>query len=101
MWLDLEKIFDRLSGNPNVRSIVLSGSGDRAFTTGLDVSVDFLEIFPHFPDVACRWKQQASQNYSMVAKTRMSDVGPFPVGAISSSFSGVSARLSVVKNVRA
>ena len=38
MWLDLEKIFDRLSGDSSVRSIILSGTGDRAFTTGLDVN---------------------------------------------------------------
>lgn len=37
MWLELRKVFDALSVDPDVRSIVLSGSGDRAFTTGLDV----------------------------------------------------------------
>jgi len=47
MWLDLEKIFDQLSSDPNVRSIILSSTGDRAFTTGLDVGVGektFLQI---------------------------------------------------------
>ncbi|CAI6313273.1 unnamed protein product [Periconia digitata] len=37
MWLNLSLIFNRLSHSPSVRAIVLSGAGDRAFTTGLDV----------------------------------------------------------------
>jgi delta(3,5)-delta(2,4)-dienoyl-CoA isomerase len=37
MWLELKTIFDTLSLSPDVRAIVLSGAGDRAFTAGLDV----------------------------------------------------------------
>jgi len=37
MWLDLHEIFNRLSHDPNVRAIVLTSSGNRAFTAGLDV----------------------------------------------------------------
>ena len=37
MWLELRKVFEALSIDPHVRSIVFSGSGDKAFTTGLDV----------------------------------------------------------------
>ncbi|KAF2197895.1 ClpP/crotonase [Delitschia confertaspora ATCC 74209] len=37
MWLNLSKIFSRLSTDPNVRAIVLTAAGDRAFTAGLDV----------------------------------------------------------------
>ncbi|KAJ6014784.1 Delta(3-5)-Delta(2-4)-dienoyl-CoA isomerase [Penicillium herquei] len=37
MWLEMGQLFDRLSDDPNVRAIVLSGAGDKAFTTGLDV----------------------------------------------------------------
>ncbi|KAF1977314.1 ClpP/crotonase [Bimuria novae-zelandiae CBS 107.79] len=37
MWLNLSAIFTRLSHDPNVRSIVITGAGDRAFTAGLDV----------------------------------------------------------------
>jgi delta(3,5)-delta(2,4)-dienoyl-CoA isomerase len=37
MWLELKTVFDALSHNPDVRAIVLSGAGPRAFTTGLDV----------------------------------------------------------------
>lgn len=32
-------IFDRLSHDPDVRCVVLTGAGDRAFTAGLDVKV--------------------------------------------------------------
>jgi len=37
MWLDLSKIFISLSSDSNVRSILLSGSGPKAYTAGLDV----------------------------------------------------------------
>ncbi|PWY86598.1 enoyl-CoA hydratase/isomerase family protein [Aspergillus sclerotioniger CBS 115572] len=37
MWLELSAIFTRLSSDPSVRSIVLTGAGDRAFSAGLDV----------------------------------------------------------------
>ena len=37
MWLELRRVFDALSYSPSVRAIVLSGSGPKAFTTGLDV----------------------------------------------------------------
>ncbi|KAJ5730463.1 Delta(3-5)-Delta(2-4)-dienoyl-CoA isomerase [Penicillium malachiteum] len=37
MWLEMGQLFDRLSDDSNVRAIVLSGAGDKAFTTGLDV----------------------------------------------------------------
>ena len=37
MWLELRQLFSQLSSDSNVRAIVLSGSGNRAFTTGLDV----------------------------------------------------------------
>ncbi|KAL5399429.1 hypothetical protein PMIN06_001422 [Paraphaeosphaeria minitans] len=38
MWLNLSAIFKRLSHDSNIRSIILTGSGDRAFTAGLDVT---------------------------------------------------------------
>jgi delta(3,5)-delta(2,4)-dienoyl-CoA isomerase len=37
MWLNLSKIFKSLSHDPNVRAILLTGAGPRAFTAGLDV----------------------------------------------------------------
>ncbi|KAI1906023.1 hypothetical protein LOZ53_004455 [Ophidiomyces ophidiicola] len=37
MWVELRQVFNQLSVDPNVRSIVLSGAGTRAFTSGLDV----------------------------------------------------------------
>jgi len=37
MWLELKTIFDNLSHSPDVRAIILSGAGDKAFTAGLDV----------------------------------------------------------------
>jgi delta(3,5)-delta(2,4)-dienoyl-CoA isomerase len=37
MWLNLSKIFTRLSHSPQIRSILLTGAGPRAFTSGLDV----------------------------------------------------------------
>lgn len=37
MWLELRQIFQQLSTDPDVRVVILSGAGDRAFTAGLDV----------------------------------------------------------------
>ncbi|KAF7953090.1 hypothetical protein EAE96_006309 [Botrytis aclada] len=37
MWLEFRTIFDNLSYSPDVRSIILSGAGERAFSAGLDV----------------------------------------------------------------
>lgn len=37
MWLEFKVVFDTLSVDSEVRAIVLSGAGERAFTAGLDV----------------------------------------------------------------
>ena len=37
MWISLGAIFRKLSVDPDVRAIVLTAAGDRAFTSGLDV----------------------------------------------------------------
>lgn len=37
MWLELRAVFRQLSTDPDVRAVVLSGAGERAFTAGLDV----------------------------------------------------------------
>jgi delta(3,5)-delta(2,4)-dienoyl-CoA isomerase len=37
MWLELESVFDSLSHDSDVRAIVLSGAGEKAFSAGLDV----------------------------------------------------------------
>ncbi|KAI1107070.1 ClpP/crotonase [Jackrogersella minutella] len=37
MWIEVGYIFVKLSQDPEVRAVVLSASGDRAFTAGLDV----------------------------------------------------------------
>ncbi|KAL1900089.1 hypothetical protein Cpir12675_001091 [Ceratocystis pirilliformis] len=37
VWLEFGSLFRRLARDPNVRSVVLSGAGERAFTSGLDV----------------------------------------------------------------
>ena len=39
MWQNLSAIFKRLSHDPSVRAVILTGAGDRAFTAGLDVQV--------------------------------------------------------------
>jgi delta(3,5)-delta(2,4)-dienoyl-CoA isomerase len=37
MWLELGQIFKKLSYDPNVRVVIFSAVGERAFTAGLDV----------------------------------------------------------------
>lgn len=36
-WLEFGKVFEQLSADADVRAVVLSGAGERAFTAGLDV----------------------------------------------------------------
>lgn len=36
MWVELKEIFQRLSHDPDVRAILLSGAGAEAFSTGMD-----------------------------------------------------------------
>lgn len=38
MWVELRAVFRQLSSDADVRAVVLSGAGDRAFTAGLDVT---------------------------------------------------------------
>lgn len=38
MWDELKAVFESLSINPDVRCILFSGAGPRAFTAGLDVT---------------------------------------------------------------
>ena len=52
MWLELRTIFEALSVDPGVRCIVLSGAGDRAFTTGLDVQAAAAESAVFQPALA-------------------------------------------------
>jgi Delta3,5-Delta2,4-dienoyl-CoA isomerase len=37
LWLEFGRVFKQLSGDEDVRAVVVSGAGDRAFTAGLDV----------------------------------------------------------------
>jgi len=37
MWIEMKTVFDTLSLSPDVRAIIFSGAGDKAFTAGLDV----------------------------------------------------------------
>ncbi|KAI0009883.1 ClpP/crotonase [Xylariaceae sp. FL0662B] len=37
MWIELAKVFAKLSHDPEIRAVILSGAGDRAFSSGLDV----------------------------------------------------------------
>ncbi|KAI0873158.1 enoyl CoA hydratase-like protein [Hypoxylon argillaceum] len=37
MWLEMARVFGKLSHDPNVRAVIFSAVGDRAFSSGLDV----------------------------------------------------------------
>jgi delta(3,5)-delta(2,4)-dienoyl-CoA isomerase len=45
MWLNISAIFKKLSHDPNVRAVILTGAGERAFTAGLDVQVHIPSIY--------------------------------------------------------
>jgi delta(3,5)-delta(2,4)-dienoyl-CoA isomerase len=44
VWLEFGAVFEQLSADADVRAVVLSGAGDKAFTAGLDV-VDSSAMF--------------------------------------------------------
>ena len=54
MWLELRTIIDALSIDPEVRAVIISGAGDRAFTTGLDVEAANIQGLSGSEDVARR-----------------------------------------------
>ena len=39
MWSNLQRTFDTLSTDPDVRAVILTGKGNKAFTAGLDVCI--------------------------------------------------------------
>ena len=50
VWLEFKKVFNQLSEDPEVRAVVLSGTGDRAFTAGLDVTAASQDAIIHAKD---------------------------------------------------
>ena len=38
MWQEIRKIFKQLSEADDIRAVILSGAGDRAFSAGLDIT---------------------------------------------------------------
>jgi delta(3,5)-delta(2,4)-dienoyl-CoA isomerase len=54
MWLELKTIMDSLSVDLDVRAVIISGAGDRAFTTGLDVEAANIQGISDSSDVARR-----------------------------------------------
>lgn len=40
MWLELRDIFNALSISPDIRAVILSGAGEKAFTAGLDLQAN-------------------------------------------------------------
>ncbi|KAH0845324.1 Delta(3,5)-Delta(2,4)-dienoyl-CoA isomerase, mitochondrial [Fonsecaea pedrosoi] len=52
MWFELKAIVQQLSHDPDVRCILLSGAGDRAFTAGLDVEQAAKSDNPLSADIA-------------------------------------------------
>lgn len=56
LWVELGQAFTQLSTDSDVRAIVLSGAGDRAFTAGLDVvsAAEWMGEMANLPDTARR-----------------------------------------------
>lgn len=49
VWQEMRSVFDRLSTDPSIRAIVLSGSGERAFSVGIDLKWVSKEGSPFIP----------------------------------------------------
>lgn len=54
MWLELKTVMDALSVNPDIRAVIISGAGDKAFTAGLDVEAANIQGISDSNDVARR-----------------------------------------------
>lgn len=52
MWLEFKTVIDALSIDPDVRAVIISGAGDRAFTAGLDVQAANIQGISQSSDVA-------------------------------------------------
>ena len=52
MWFELKAVFDFLGPNPDVRCILLSGAGDRAFTAGMALQALTLDL-GRVPELMC------------------------------------------------
>lgn len=63
MWLDLARIFTRLSSDPDVRVVLLTGAGEKAFCAGLDVQVNPRNIACTEPD----WLQDTKANQGLTS----------------------------------
>ncbi|KAG2421554.1 hypothetical protein HFD88_005529 [Aspergillus terreus] len=50
VWQEMRIVFDRLSIDPSVRAVVFSGSGERAFSVGIDLKWMSGEGSPFIPD---------------------------------------------------
>ncbi|OXV08703.1 hypothetical protein Egran_03535 [Elaphomyces granulatus] len=46
MWLEMRRVFDQLSYDPAVRTIVLSGAGEKCFSTGIDIQEAKASLLP-------------------------------------------------------
>lgn len=54
MWLELKTIMGALSIDPEVRAVIISGAGDKAFSAGLDVEAANIQNLSESDDVARR-----------------------------------------------
>jgi delta(3,5)-delta(2,4)-dienoyl-CoA isomerase len=84
MWLELKTIMDALSIDPEVRAVIISGAGDKAFSAGLDVEAANIQNLSESDDVARRavsikrYVQQFQDCISSVEKCEKRTSAAFP-----------------------
>ena len=85
MWINLEKIFNTLSTDPDVRVVVFTGAGDRGFTSGLDLQVmNQIAIF-------CIHTNDTGRPQPVVPSMRPTPTQPAPHPTSAATFSSSSA----------
>ena len=63
---ELQKIWSDIENNRDVRCVVLTGSGERAFSTGADMALHALKL-------ACRERPQLARNTVVTSGKRLND----------------------------
>ena len=64
MWWELKAIFEFLSPNPEVRCILLSGAGDRAFTAGMPCFCSLLPCDKSVPALILRHRTGCGERFN-------------------------------------
>jgi enoyl-CoA hydratase/carnithine racemase len=73
MWNELRQIFEQLSVNPDLRAVIISGAGEKAFTAGMS-RLEFY-LYSVGTQFACRFYLQRISRACFLSGLRRTDSG--------------------------